>query len=181
MALVVLPIFWGMGVNNTLVQLDESVNEKKAQLENVYQRRADLIPNLVNTVKGYAKHESQVLQAVTEARAKVGQVKLNTLEDVKKYQEAQSQLSSAISRLLLVAEKYPDLKANQNFLELQSQIEGTENRISVERQRFNESTREMNAYLRKFPQSIIAGLRGFKERPYFEAEAGAKIAPKVEF
>ena len=181
LALVVLPIFWGVGVNNTLVQLDESVNEKKAQLENVYQRRADLIPNLVNTVKGYAKHEARVLEEVTKARAQVGQVKLGSEGDFKKFEHAQAQLSGALSRLMLVVEKYPELKANQNFLELQSQIEGTENRITVERQRFNQASQEMNTYLRKFPQSFIASMRGFAQKPYFEADVGAKTAPKVEF
>ncbi|MBI3535092.1 MAG: LemA family protein [Deltaproteobacteria bacterium] len=173
-------IMWAVGVNNKLVSLDESFNEKKAQVENVYQRRMDLVPNLVNTVKGYAKHEANVFEEVTKARSQVGQVKLD-VSDMHKFEQAQTQLSSALSRLLLVVEKYPDLKANQNFLELQSQLEGTENRITIERQRFNESAREYNTYIRKFPQSIVAGFRGFKEKIYFNAEPGANKAPKVEF
>jgi LemA protein len=150
-------------------------------VENVYQRRLDLIPNLVNTVKGYAKHESQVLQEVTKARSQVGQVHVKSVEDLPKFDHAQRELSGALSRLLVVAERYPELKADRNFLELQSQLEGTENRISVERMRFNESAREYNTYLRMFPQTIIAGFRGFHERPYFQADATAKTAPKVEF
>ncbi|MBI4924697.1 MAG: LemA family protein [Bdellovibrio sp.] len=173
-------IMWAVGVNNKLVSLDESFNEKKAQVENVYQRRMDLVPNLVNTVKGYAKHEANVFEEVTKARSQVGQVKLD-ISDMHKFEQAQTQLSSALSRLLLVVEKYPDLKANQNFLELQSQLEGTENRITIERQRFNESAREYNTYIRKFPQSIVAGFRGFKEKMYFSADPGAAKSPKVEF
>jgi LemA protein len=174
-------ISWFISVNNTLVNLDEGVKEKWSQVENVYQRRADLIPNRVNTVKGYAKHEESVLEEVTRARSQVGQVKINNPDDLQKFDQAQQQLTGALSHLLVVAEKYPDLKANQNFLELQSQLEGTENRISVERMRFNEAAKEFNSYLRKFPQAIVAGMRGFHERPYFAAAAGASTAPKVEF
>lgn len=174
-------IAWGVGVNNRLISLDEAFNEKKAQVENVYQRRADLIPNLVNVVKGYAKHEAQIFEEVAKARAQVGQVKINNPEDLPKFQAAQAQLSGALSRLLVVAERYPELKADRGFLELQSQLEGTENRITIERQRFNESAREFNVYTRRFPQNLIAAARGFTPKPYFAAEAGAHKAPKVEF
>lgn len=179
--LILLSLMWFVGVNNHLVTLDEAVNEKKSQVENVYQRRADLIPNLVNTVKGYAKHEAAVFEEVAKARAQIGQVKVDNPEDLAKFEKAQGQLSSALSRLLVVAERYPDLKANQNFRDLQSQLEGTENRITIERQRFNEASREFNTYMRRFPQSMIAGMRGFKEKVYFAAQPGAATAPKVEF
>jgi LemA protein len=179
--LIFLVVSGFVGVANQMVSLDEGVKEKWAQVENVYQRRADLIPNLVNTVKGYAKHESQVFREVTEARAKVGQVQVGSLNDLPKFDQAQAGLSSALSRLLVVAERYPELKANTQFQELQSQIEGTENRISVERMRFNQAAREYNTYIRKFPQSMIAGMRGFQEKPYFTADPTARTAPKVEF
>jgi len=174
-------LMWFVGVNNNLVSAQEGVNSSWAQVENVYQRRADLIPNLVNTVKGYAKHEASVLEEVTRARSQVGQVHVDNPDDLKKFDQAQGQLSSALSRLLVVSEKYPDLKADKNFMELQSQLEGTENRISVERMRFNEAARGYNVYLRSFPQSIVAGFRGFKERAYFAADAGANKAPQVNF
>jgi LemA protein len=179
--LFVLILGWFTSVNNTLVQLNEGVNEKWSQVENVYQRRADLIPNLVNTVKGYAKHEAGVLEEVTRARSQVGQVKVNNAEDLQKFDQAQGQLTSALSRLLVVAENYPQLKADRNFQDLQSQLEGTENRITIERQRFNETAREYNTYLRQFPQSLVASFRNFQPRAYFQADAGAKTAPKVEF
>jgi LemA protein len=172
---------WFISVNNNLVSLDENVKTKWAQVENVYQRRADLIPNLVNTVKGYAKHEADVLEEVTKARSQVGQVHVDGSDDLKKFDQAQGQLTNALSRLLVVSEKYPELKADKSFLELQSQLEGTENRISIERRNFNESAQEYNTYLRKFPQSLVAGMRSFHEKAYFEADAGAKTAPKVEF
>jgi LemA protein len=174
-------VAWFIQTGNRLVNLDEQVNEKKAQVENVYQRRLDLIPNLVNTVKGYAKHEADVLEEVTRARAQAGQVKIEKPEDLPKFDQAQSQLSGALSRLLIVAERYPEMKANRNFLELQSQLEGTENRITIERQRFNQAAREYNTYLRSFPQSLVAAMRGFNSRPYFEAQPGAASAPKVGF
>jgi LemA protein len=183
-AIILFVIFffgWFISVNNTLVSLDENVKTKWAQVENVYQRRADLIPNLVSTVKGYAKHEADVLEEVTKARSQVGQVHVDSSDDLKKFDQAQGQLTSALSRLLVVSEKYPDLKADKSFLALQSQLEGTENRITIERQRFNEAAQEYNTYLRKFPQSLIAGMRNFHEKAYFEADAGAKTAPKVEF
>ncbi len=172
---------WAISTNNAIVSMNEEVSEKWSQVENVYQRRADLIPNLVNTVKGYAKHESTVLEAVTRARASVGQVRVNKPGDIAQFDKAQSDLSSALSRLMVISEKYPDLKADKSFLELQSQLEGTENRISVERMRFNESAKIYNIYIKKFPQSFIAGYRNFQERAYFASEAGAKSAPKVQF
>lgn len=181
LAAVVGGFGWFVSTGNRLVSMDENVKAKWSQVENVYQRRADLIPNLVNTVKGYAKHEANVLEEVTRARASVGQVHVNGPEDLQKFDQAQSQLSGALSRLMVIVEKYPDLKADRNFAELQSQLEGTENRIAIERRNFNEAAQMYNTYLRLFPQSIVANARGFKERPYFEAEAGAKTAPKVEF
>ncbi len=180
-ALVVFALTWFTSVNNKLVSLEEGVKSQQAQVQNTYQRRYDLIPNLVNTVKGYAKHEATVLEQVTLARSQVGQVKLNTPADVQNYEKAQAGLSSALSRLMVVVEKYPDLKANQNFRDLQSQLEGTENRITVERMRFNESAQYYNTYLKKFPNSLVASLRNFKELAYFEAVTEAKTAPKVEF
>ncbi len=179
--LFLLTVGWGVSTSNQLVSLDEGVKEKWSQVENVYQRRLDLIPNLVNTVKGYAKHEAQVLEEVTKARAQVGQIRVNNIDDLKKFDQAQSQLTQSLSRLMVVAERYPELKADRNFLELQSQLEGTENRITVERMRFNETARLYNTYLRSFPQSIVAAIRGFHEHPYFQADAAAKTAPKVEF
>ncbi len=172
---------WYISAGNGLVALDEKVNSSWSQVENVYQRRADLIPNLVNTVKGYAKHEAEVLTSITEARASVGQVKVTSPGDLKKFDEAQGKLSGALSRLLVVAERYPELKANQNFIELQSQLEGAENRITVERQRFNEAAREFNTAIRQFPRSFVAESKGFKPREYFEAKAGAENVPEVKF
>jgi len=179
--LIFIILSWAVSINNTLVSLDEGVKGKWAQVENVYQRRADLIPNLVNTVKGYAKHEASVLEEVTRARASVGQIQVTKPEDLAKFDQTQSQLSSALSRLMVVAERYPDLKADKNFLELQSQLEGTENRIAIERQRFNETAVQYNTYIRTFPQNLIAGFRGFQPRTYFAADTGAKTAPKVDF
>jgi len=178
---VLLVGLWFVSVGNTMVGLDEGVNEKKAQVENVYQRRADLIPNLVNTVKGYAKHEAQTLIDVTKARASATAVNLNGEGAIKRFEKAQGDLSSALSKLMVVVEKYPELKADQGFRDLQSQLEGTENRITIERQRFNEACRDFNTYTRKFPQSFVANSRGFKEKEYFAAQAGAATAPKVEF
>jgi LemA protein len=180
-------VFSGIGIYNEMVRLDEGVKEKWSQVENVYQRRLDLIPNLVETVKGYAAHEKETFQAVTEARSKVGGVMnvpgqaLNNPEMFQKFQQAQASLSSALQRLMVVVERYPDLKANENFLGLQSQLEGTENRIAVERKRFNEAAREYNTYIRKFPKVILANMFGFDQKPYFKAEEGADVAPKVKF
>ncbi len=179
--LIVVGIMWFVSAGNRLVTLNEEVNSSWAQVENVYQRRADLIPNLVNTVKGYAKHESETLIAVTEARASVGQVKANSPDDLKKFEAAQAQLSGALSRLMVVVEKYPELKANQGFLDLQSQLEGTENRITVERQRFNEKAREFNTAIKVLPGSFVASSKGYTPRAYFEAKKGSENAPEVKF
>jgi len=170
---------------NTMVTLDEGISSQWAQVENTYQRRADLIPNLVNTVKGYADFEKETLTQVIEARSKATSVNIEpgniTPEAISQFQNAQAGLSSALSRLMVVVERYPELKANQNFLELQAQLEGTENRISVERRKFNEATRQYNTYIRKFPKNIVAGIFGFDKKTYFEAEEEAKEVPKVEF
>lgn len=171
---------------NGFVQLDENVNQSWAQVQNVYQRRYDLIPNLVETVKGYAAHERQTLEAVTEARAKVGGVtNLNaadlTPENLAQFQAAQTGLSGALQRLMVVVERYPDLKANQNFIQLQDELAGTENRIAVERMRFNEAVQLYNSTIRRFPQVIFAGMFGFTQKVYFEAVEGAEEAPQVQF
>ncbi|HNS18125.1 MAG TPA: LemA family protein [Bacteroidales bacterium] len=183
--LVLLFIGWATGIYNNLVTLEEKVSAQWAQVENVYQRRADLIPNLVNTVKGYAEHEQETFTKVIEARAKASSMTIDpenlTPEALQQFEQAQAQLSSALSRLLVTVERYPDLKANQNFLELQAQLEGTENRITVERQKFNDTAREYNTSIRRFPRNIVAGLFGFDRKPYFEAKPGADEAPKVEF
>ena len=171
-------VLWYIKTGNKIVRLDEGVSESWAQVENVYQRRADLIPNLVATVKGYAEHESSTLTDVVEARAKATSVNVNPEKlDAASLQ----QLSSALSRLMVVVERYPDLKASQNFSELQAQLEGTENRISVERRKFNEVAREYNTYIRQFPASIVANSRGFEKKAYFEAQAGSEKAPEVQF
>ncbi|UCH92345.1 MAG: LemA family protein [Candidatus Aminicenantes bacterium] len=183
----IILVFSGISTYNKMVRLDEGVKEKWSQVENVYQRRLDLIPNLVETVKGYAGHERETLQAVTEARAKVGGVMnipgqaLTNPEMFQQFQQAQAGLSGALQRLMVVIERYPDLKANENFLSLQSQLEGTENRIAVERRRFNEASKEFNTYIRQFPKVILANMFGFREKPYFKAQEGADIAPKVKF
>ena len=183
---VVLAIYlWVKGTYNGCVTRQESVESQWAQVENVYQRRADLIPNLVATVKGYAAHEEGTLTAVIEARAKATSITLDPSdlepEDIARFQAAQDQLSSALSRLLVTVEQYPDLKANESFLALQSQLEGSENRITVERQRYNESARNYNQYIRMFPRNIIANMFDFEKVGYFKAQAGAETAPKVEF
>lgn len=171
---------------NSLVTMEENVNQTWAQVGNQYQRRADLIPNLVETVKGYAAHEKETFMAVTEARAKVGQMSispevLNNPAAFQQFQQAQGALSSALSRLMVVVEKYPDLKANQNFLALQSQLEGTENRIAVERKRFNQSVQLYNTTIRRFPTNMLAGMYGFEKKLYFEAQPGAETVPDVKF
>ncbi len=183
-ALIVLVPIWNS--YNNLVALQQDVNAKWAQVENVYQRRADLVPNLVATVKGYASHERDVLETVTASRAQVGSIQvtkdiLNSPVEFQKFQQAQAGLSSALSRLLLVVEKYPDLKANQNFLELQSQLEGTENRIAVERKRFNESAQIYNTRIKQFPAMLVARFFGFAEKQYFQATAGSEKPPVVDF
>lgn len=185
--ILIIFVIYGIGSYNKMVQLDEGVKEKWSQVENVYQRRMDLIPNLVETVKGYAAHERGTFQAVTEARAKVGGMvnigseALNNPQLFQQFQQAQASLSSALQRLMVVVERYPDLKANSNFLALQDQLEGTENRIAVERRRFNEAARDFNTYIRRFPKVILARMFGFNEKPYFKAQAGAETAPKVKF
>lgn len=181
-----ITIGWGVGVNNKIIAADEGVKNAWGQVENQYQRRFDLIPNLVETVRGYAKQEKEVLIGVTEARASVGQMKvtpevLNNPQAFQQFQQAQDGLGAALSRLMVVVEKYPDLKSNQNFLELQSQLEGTENRITVARRRFNETVQEYNIMIRRFPESIIAGFRGFREAQYFQSVAGSDKAPQVKF
>lgn len=176
---------WVKGAYNNMVTEDENVQNAWAQVENVYQRRADLIPNLVATVKGYAEHESSTLESVVEARAKASQMTIDpsdlSEEAIARFNEAQGELSTALGRLLLIQENYPDLKANQQFSELQAQLEGTENRIATERMKFNDAAKAYNTLIRKFPDNIIASIFGFEKKGYFEAQAGAETAPKVEF
>ncbi|RHV97616.1 LemA family protein [Culturomica massiliensis] len=177
--------FWFKGTYNGMVKMSEAVSAQWSNVENQYQRRIDLIPNLVNTVKGYASHEEQTLIDVVNARAQATKTQINfdQLDEatLQKLNRTQGELSSALSRLMAISESYPDLKANQNFMELQAQLEGTENRIAVERRKFNESVRNYNADIRQFPKNIIAGMFGFTPKPYFEANEGAAQAPKVEF
>jgi LemA protein len=177
---------WAVGVNNQLVRAEQDVNEKWAQVQNVYQRRSDLIPNLVETVKGFAAQERTVLEEVTRARASASGVQLtpealNDPQAMARFQAAQGALTGALSRLLVTVERYPELKSNQNFLALQTQLEGTENRIAVERQRFNQSVRDYNTRLRLFPGSIVARLAGYQPKAFFEAEPGAASPPRVKF
>ena len=186
LGIIALALFgWVKNGYNDIVKDQESVETAWAQVENVYQRRADLIPNLVETVKGYAKHEQETLEGVIEARANATKVTIDpknmTPEDLQKYQAAQGDVTNALSRLIAVSESYPDLKANQNFLELQNQLEGTENRITVERNKFNEVAREYNTKRRTFPTNILASIFSFGEKPYFQAQEGADKAPKVDF
>ncbi|MGE4587602.1 MAG: LemA family protein [Mangrovibacterium sp.] len=173
------------GTYNTMVSMDEGVTASWAQVENVYQRRADLIPNLVSTVKGYAAHEQETFQSVIEARSRASSVNIDPSnmnpQALEKFQAAQDGLSSALSRLMVVVERYPELKANQNFLDLQAQLEGTENRIAVERRKFNDSARQFNTYIRKFPKNIWAGIFNFEPKAYFEAREGAEEVPEVSF
>ena len=183
--IIVILVIWAISGYNGMVKMDEQVQNKWANVETQYQRRADLIPNLVSTVKGYAKHEQQTLENVVKARSEATQVKVDaenlTPEKLAAFQKAQSGVSSALGRLLAVAENYPDLKANQHFLELQSQLEGTENRITVARKDFNDAAKSYNQSIRQFPKNILAGMFGFEKKSYFEAEAGSEKAPKVEF
>lgn len=179
-------VMLGVGVYNNLVTSEQNVIKQWAQVENQYQRRTDLIPNLVNTVKGYANFEKQVLTDVIEARSRVGQFNvtpevINDPQSFQKFQSVQGELSSALSRLLAVVENYPELKANENFLQLQAQLEGTENRISVERKRFNETVQEYNVSIKRFPATILASIFGFREKQYFSASSGSEVPPKVEF
>lgn len=179
-------LLWGVGVHNRLVQLDEGVNEGWAQVENVYQRRSDLIPNLVQTVEGAADFERETLTDVIEARSRATSVQVTPemLRDPNafaQFEQAQNGLGQALSRLMVVIERYPELKANQNFLQLQDELAGTENRIAVERRRFNQIAQAYNSTVRRIPERLIAGWLGFDQRPYFQAEAGAEEAPEVEF
>lgn len=183
---ILLVLFvWVKGIYNNMVTMDEKVSSAWSQVENVYQRRADLIPNLVNTVKGYAAHESSTLEGVVSARARATQVTVNpddlTPEKLEQFQQAQGELSSAIGRLLMITENYPDLKANENFRDLQAQLEGTENRITVERQKFNEAAREYNVTIRRFPANLFASMFGFDKKAYFEGKEGVENAPVVQF
>lgn len=184
-AVIAVIVLWGVKINNRMVSLEEDTTKAWSNVENVYQRRADLIPNLVETVKGYASHESSTLQSVIEARSNATKITVDpsnmTAEQLKQFQEAQGMVGSALGRLIAIGESYPDLKANQNFQELQAQLEGTENRIAVERKNFNDVASNYNKYVRKFPNSLFASILGFEKKPYFEAEAGASTAPKVSF
>ena len=182
---VAVVAIWGITGYNGLVKADEAVSTAWSNVENQYQRRADLIPNLVNTVKGYASHEKETLDAVVSARARATQVTVDadnmTPEKLQEFQKAQGEVGAALGRLLAITEAYPDLKANRNFLELQAQLEGTENRISVERRNFNETAKSYNTSIRTFPKNMLAGMFGFEKRPYFEAQEGAAQAPVVQF
>lgn len=185
-AVVAVALFgWVKNSYNSMVVEDENVQSAWSQVENVYQRRADLIPNLVATVKGYAAHESQTLENVIAARSKATQITVDpenlTEESLARFNAAQGDLSNALGRLLMLTENYPDLKANQQFSDLQTQLEGTENRITTERMKFNEAAKAYNTLIRKFPDNIIASMFGFEKKGYFEAQAGAETAPKVEF
>lgn len=185
LGVLAIAIIWGVGRYNAIITAEENVNTAWSQVENQYQRRADLIPNLVETVKGYAAHESETLEGVIAARAKATQVVVDptnaSAEQIAAFQAAQGELSQALGRLLAISENYPDLKANQNFGALQSQLEGTENRITVARNNFNEVARQFNTMIRRFPTNIIANMMSMEKRAYFEATEGADVAPKVEF
>ena len=185
LVVVAVVAVWAVTGYNGLVKADEAVSNAWSNVENQYQRRADLIPNLVNTVKGYASHEKETLDAVISARTRATQVTVDadnlTPEKLLEYQKAQGEVGAALGRLLAITEAYPDLKANQNFLELQAQLEGTENRISVERRNFNDVAKNYNTSIRTFPRNLLAGMFGFDTRPYFEAQEGAEQAPVVQF
>ncbi|HIZ90614.1 MAG TPA: LemA family protein [Candidatus Bacteroides merdavium] len=184
-AVVAVIAIWAISGYNSLVGMDENVSNQWANVETQYQRRADLIPNLVNTVKGYAAHEKETLEGVIAARSQATQIKVDptdlTPEKLAEYQKAQGQLATALGKLLAITENYPDLKANQNFLELQAQLEGTENRINVARKNFNDAAKTYNTAIRRFPKNILAGMFGFDKRAYFEAAEGAEQAPQVQF
>ena len=184
-AVVAIIAIWAVSGYNSLVGMDENVSNQWADVETQYQRRADLIPNLVNTVKGYAAHEKETLEGVIAARSQATQIKVDptdlTPEKLAEYQKAQGQLATALGKLLAITENYPDLKANQNFLELQAQLEGTENRINVARKNFNDAAKTYNTTIRRFPKNILAGIFGFDKRAYFEATEGAEQAPQVQF
>ncbi|MFH1120414.1 MAG: LemA family protein [Bacteroidota bacterium] len=182
---ILILVMWGTSRYNSLVTKEEGVTAAWSQVENVYQRRADLIPNLVSTVKGYADFEKSTLTEVIEARSKATGVTIDPANlneaSIQQFQKAQDGLSSALSRLMVVVERYPDLKANQNFMDLQAQLEGTENRIATERRSFNQAAQDYNTQIRRFPSSIFAGLFGFDKKAYFQAETGAENAPEVKF
>lgn len=183
---ILILVIWGISSYNNLVTLNETVNQSWSQVQNQYQRRADLIPNLVNTVKGYADFERGVLTDVTEARAKVSQMNitpevLNNPQAFQNFQQVQGQLTGALSRLLVTVENYPNLKANENFLQLQAQLEGTENRIAVERRRFNETVQNYNTTIKRFPNSAFAAMFGFQQKQYFQSTPGSEVPPKVQF
>ena len=184
-AVIAVIAFWLVSVYNGMVGLDEGVNTDWANVETQYQRRADLIPNLVNTVKGYAQHEQSTFEAVVNARSKATSITIDpsnvTPEKLQEFQQAQGELASALGRLIAISENYPDLKASEQFKELQAQLEGTENRINVARTNFNKEAQKYNTTIRTFPKNLFAGMLGFTQRAYFEAEAGANQAPKVEF
>jgi LemA protein len=185
--LAVIALMWGVSKNNNMVKMRNAMDAQWAQVQNVYQRRTDLIPNLVQTVQGAANFEKSTLQEVVNARASVGQVRVDPSrapddpQQLRQFQAAQDQLGSALSRLLVVVERYPELRANQNFLGLQTQLEGTENRISVERGKYNDTVRDYNTYIQKFPNSLVAGFRNFQSKPYFEATSGSDRPPQVNF
>lgn len=184
-AVLLILTMWGVGQFNGMVEKSEGVDSQWGNVENAYQRRADLIPNLVSTVKGYADFEKETLTAVIEARSKASSMQIDasnlTADNMASFQAAQGKLSSALSRLLVTVERYPDLKANQNFLALQSQLEGTENRINTERNRFNKAARSYNSHIKKFPARMLASMGGFESRPYFESSAGSETVPQVAF
>lgn len=184
-AVIVLLAIWGISKYNGLVTIDQNVKNKWSQVENQYQRRSDLIPNLVNVVKGYTSHERETLEGVITARSKATSTTINANDmdeaALQRFQQSQDALSSALSRLMVVVEKYPDLKANEQFRDLSSQLEGTENRIATARRDFNDAAQDYNTKRNKFPTVIVAGLAGFRERPYFTAQAGSEVAPTVDF
>ena len=185
-AFIIMIAVWSIASYNKLVSKNESVSQQWGQVENQYQRRMDLIPNLVNTVKGYAAHEKSTLESVMQARSKATSIQLtpealNDPKAIAKFQQVQGELSSALSRLMAVAENYPNLKANENFLQLQSQLEGTENRIARERQKYNDVVKEYNLSVKRFPSAIFAGIFGYRDKPYFEAKTGAETPPSVSF
>ncbi|MBK6346468.1 MAG: LemA family protein [Bacteroidales bacterium] len=182
---ILILVMWGSSRYNSLVTKEEGVTAAWSQVENVYQRRADLIPNLVNTVKGYADFEKSTLTGVIEARSKATSVTIDPTNlneaSIQQFQKAQDGLSSALSRLMVVVERYPDLKANQNFMDLQAQLEGTENRIATERRNFNQAAQDYNTQIRRFPSNLFAGIFGFDKKAYFQADEGAEKAPEVKF
>ncbi len=182
---IIIALFWGVGVYNSLVTVQEQVNSAWSQVQNQYQRRADLIPNLVETVRGYAAQEERVFREVTEARSRVGSIQmtpqmLDNPQQFQRFQQAQGELGSALSRLLVVAENYPQLKSNENFMQLQAQLEGTENRIAVERQRFNQVVQDYNIRVRRFPGAMVAGMTGFSEKAYFQSRAWSRTTTEGE-